>query len=188
MTAATRSKFSDSTQGLLTPNLGGAADGFTLVEVCISLLVGAILVFSVHSLTHFTMQNRSSIRGDGQVALLAADYMDRLLRIPFGSDADLPASSAQLTELFNDDHVLGSATLRSLQVPPKETGHSFQVAIHGRPVDMVVRVTNDLDTNGTVTGFREGRNDFLKIEVFAQNRLVVDSLRAADPETTEIEK
>jgi hypothetical protein len=160
---------------------GRAAErGVTLLELTAALTLAVIILLTLQS----TML--SSIRGRERTRVLEArvghahEYLQRLLVLPFGTTLDPAATDTQLTELFDDDMDLGNVSLMQVRTAPGAPGHSFTTVRDDVATDWRVVVGQDLDRDGALGGFREGRNDLLLIEVFAENRLMFRTLRAAD--------
>lgn len=148
-----------------------------MAELMISIVLIVPLMFVLHStLTSATKGRVAAARVDHRSAL-AHDYCQRLLRIPFGAALDSAATGAQLSELFDDDQNLGSASLKSLEVGDVE--HRWTTQLDGVETDWSCRVSSDLDGDGQKTGFREGRTDLLRIVIFAGGTMMFETIRAA---------
>lgn len=159
-------------------------DGFSLIEVMAALSISVLMVLCLHTSILSSVQQRERSDFHQRVRGIAYDYMQTLLAIPFGSGSAGTARPAELQELFDLDDDVGTATLRSVQTPVGDSGHSFTLATEGVDVLFRVVVQSDLNGDGTTDGFREGRSDLLKIELFADGRLLFETIRAADFETT----
>ncbi len=153
--------------------------GFTLVEVMLvtSMMMTILATFAVgiragHAATE-EMQRRSVL------TVMSGDLMDRLYQINFGTVADPDASEEQLTELFDDDDVLGSISLSSMRVAPGVPGHSFQLANFEYGGNWEVRVTGDLNNDGDEDDSLEGREDLMRIDILYNGSLVLETIRTA---------
>lgn len=162
-----------------------AQTGFTMVELMGSLTVMILLVMALQSTLFSTVKIRSSNEVQARRFDQAYEYMQRLKQIPFGTPADPPATPAQLTELFDDDQDVGNVTLRQVSTAPGSPGHSFTTQLDDVTTRWRVHVNSDLDRDGSATGFREGRPDLLLIEVYAEERLMFRTVRAADYANTQ---
>lgn len=159
-------------------------DGFSLLELCASAALAALLLLTLQS----TLQSSIHTRMQSRVLEIrhsqADDYLQRMLVIPFGTGSEPAPTPAELTEFFDDDAELGPITLRQIQTPAGEPGHSFTTAREGITTLWRIAVTDDLDGDGTSIGMREGRPDLLGIEIYADNRLMLRTVRAADVPNT----
>jgi hypothetical protein len=115
---------------------------------------------------------------------MATEFVSRLRRIPFGAASDLAASSAQLTDLFDDDDDLGSVSLSQLVHPPLGSGHMFTMATKDISGTWSIRVTRDLNGDGDLLDERENRSDLVRITIYFENRRILDTIRAAEPSAT----
>ena len=186
--------------------------GMTFVEVLVAVGVLAVsvggfvmAVLSAHSASAASRE-REMVRGQ------AFKYMERLLAVPYGTQADSAASAAAVEELFDDDGVVtsgGGLSLMSLRTPVNSDGWRFR--IHGFEADGVfeVEVNSDLDGNGVGNGIRgietpttgfgshvagdgvslvalnsENDPNLLRIEIFWNGEPVLRTYRAAPPEGT----
>lgn len=169
------------------PGDHGRCAGFSLVETTMALVLAVLVVYSVHA----TLQ--ASIKGQvGSARLhdsqrLANDFLARLRHISFGLATDPPVSALALDELFDDDDDFGPVTLHQVVVGPTEPGLSFTTAIDGVIGRWRIKVDRDLDGDGIIAGDREGRDDLLHITIWFEDRLMVETLRAADPAFTQVD-
>ncbi|MHC4512207.1 MAG: type IV pilus modification PilV family protein [Planctomycetota bacterium] len=154
--------------------------GFTMVELMGALVVCVLLLMSMQS----TLFSATKIRSSNEIQAIrcdqAYDYVQRLKLIPFGTSSDPAASPSQLTELFDDDQDLGTVTLRQVSTAPGSPGHTFTTMMDDVTTTWRVRITSDLDRDGAINSFREGRTDLLLVEVYAENQLMFRTMRAAD--------
>ncbi len=158
--------------------------GFTLIELSIAMIASTVVMLVLYGSVTMSVRSRATVQRKHHVSKLAADYLNRLREIPFGTPADPTATNAELTELLDDDYDLGTGSLYGMLVGPTAAGYSFQIRTHGDLTTWRIKVTQDLDGNGVVSGGREGRSDILRIDIFAQNRRVMYSIRAAEPSLT----
>ena len=158
-----------------------SALGFTLVEVCITLTVSVLVLYALHSGTKTAIDSRRAIDEQHRIQRFADQIMDRLRRLPYGGPSATNPSSDQLAELFDGDTELGTITFSHLRVAPDMQGHSFKVASLGAKAPWRVRVTADLNGDGDSDDDREGRHDLLRCEVYYDGRLIIETLRCAEP-------
>lgn len=155
-----------------------SARGFSLVEVLLAaavLAVAAMAVASGSATAHVaerTLDRQTLAEARGQA------YLERLMAVPFGSAADGPADAAELSEVFDEDDLLGTVTLHELRAfGPAE----FTVPASATPGRWRVVVSDDLDADGDVDAAdasqAEGRADVLRISVFHDDRLVAQTIR-----------
>lgn len=161
--------------------------GFSLIEVTITLVVSVLMLYALHSTVRSSLDTRRSTRRAYEISRLAQDYLSRLQDLPFGKPTDPKPSGSQLSELFDDDEDYGTITLYQLVVPPDEEGHVFVVAADGLVGVWRIKVSTDLDADGDLDGPREGRPDLVRIDIYFQERLVLSTMRAAEPEQTTID-
>ncbi len=71
--------------------------------------------------------------GDPMVAgrMQGMKYMERLLRLPFGTDADPAATAAQIAELFDDNAVIELTALIAFQNMSSKFNAALDVAPQG---------------------------------------------------------
>ena len=170
-----------------TSNTRNSEAGVTLIEVMIAMAISVMMLFSLHAGTKTAVDSRKDLDYRHRVFVLASEYIERVMQIPFGKPSDMPATPTQLTELFDNDDDLGTASLLQLKVDPLLDGHSFRVVSDGVRGEFMVKVSNDLNGDGSTSGAREGRNDMLRIEVRFDGRLVLETVRAADPAFTQLD-
>lgn len=157
-----------------------AESGFTLMEVAVVLVFATLMILTLQSSMLATVKTRQRTAVSEAVQTQAYEFLQRLSVIPFGKVDDLPATAAQLDELFDGDSDLGNVTLRQLLVAPNAPGFSFTTRRDGTQTTWRVHVSTDLDGDGTVTGFREDRPDLAAIALFAGDRRLFHSVRAAE--------
>lgn len=161
-----------------------AESGFSLIDVCVTLFVCVVVIFALHSGTRTAMETRKSVERNYQLQLFSNDFVGRLRRLPFGNPGAPTIQAAQLDALFDADQDLGTASFIQLRVPATHDGHSFLMAGNDFTEAWRVRVTNDLNGDGDTNDEREGRDDLLRIEIYYDNRLLVETLRGADANLT----
>jgi prepilin-type N-terminal cleavage/methylation domain-containing protein len=166
---------------------GSSAHGFSLIEVCITLTISVILLFALHSSTRSSIMTRRSAEREYQIHLTASELLSRLRRIPFGSATDPAATAGQLTELFDDDDDLGSATVNQLVHPPADPGHTFTMVTSDFAGTWTIRVTRDLNDDGDVNDQRENRPDLVRLSILLDDRRIVETMRAAEASATTID-
>jgi hypothetical protein len=182
-----------------------------MVEVMITLLVMAISLGGFVCMVLGTQQTSLNMRSRDAVKAQGIKYMERLMRVPYGTAADLKATAPQVAEFFDDDAVVldgAAVTLRSLQTPAGGPGLRFRVEGFEAHGVFEIEIDNDLDGNSTNRGIRgtevpttgaalgagdgtsvvnlqsEGRPDLLRIEIFFNGESVIRALRAAPVEGT----
>lgn len=172
------------TEGLPPRSNSNSAAGFALVEVTIAMVLAVVMILALHQMITVSFKARQSADKKFHVSVRSEDYLRKIRQLQFGKASDPPPTATQLSELFDDDDDVGTITLHQLRVPPANPGHSFNVASAELSGLFRVKVTNDLDGDGLLTGPREGRDDLLRIEIFFDNRRTLDTKRAAEPEFT----
>ena len=158
--------------------------GFSLVEATLTLALSVFLLYALHTTVQSSISARKNAERNHQINEMGSDYLARHLQIPFGAPTDPPASGPRLSELFDDDQELGDITMHQLKVQPDHPGHTFATASDGLIGTWRVRLTNDLDGDRSLGGPREGRSDLLRIEIYFDERLVHEALRADDVKVT----
>lgn len=184
--------------------------GMTLVEVMITTVVLAVSLGGFSMAVVTTQKSSLTMRGRDMVKAQAMKYMERLLRIPFGTATDPAASSTQVAEMFDDNAVVtGGApvTLKSLETAVGSSGWRFRVEGFEMKGVWEVEINTDLDGNGTANGVRgtgvpttgnatapagdgttistlqsEGDGNMLRVEIFWNGQSVLRCLRAATVE------
>jgi len=150
--------------------------GFSLVEI---VFAAGVLAVAAMALVSGAVTSRSSAHTLDRSTLVfarAQAYVERIMSVPFGSPADGPASASELSELFDDDDVLGTITVHKL----KEFGPAqFTMPGTGTPGVWRVVVTDDLDGDGDAddAAAGEGRADLLRIAVIHDGKLAAEVTR-----------
>lgn len=181
--------------------------GFSLVEVMITLTVLAVALGGFSMVVLSTQQASVDMHGRNQVRTQAMKYMERLLRVPFGTVGDPAASPGQVAELFDDDAIVtggGAVTLKSIETGMGVQGWRFRVEGFEAKGVWEIEINSDLDGNGTANGIRgtdqptvggtadlrgdgvtvvplasEGNPNLLRIEIFWNGVSVLRALRSA---------
>ena len=163
-----------------------AERGFTLVETAAVLAVSIFLLYALHTTLTSSVKSREVSDRMHRTSVLTAEYLERIRGLPFGRNTDPAPAGSQMTELFDDDQEFGTITLHQLKVLPTEQGHTFQTTSGTGSVSGTwrIKVSTDLDGNGTVDGPREGRDDIFRVEIYFNNQLQRETLIAADPAFT----
>jgi len=185
-------------------------DGFTLVEVMITMAVLAVALGGFSMAVLSTQRSSLQMRERDMVRMQGMKYMERLLRLPYGTTGDPAATADQVAEIFDDDAVVtgGSAlTLKSLETAVGSPGWRFRIEGFETRGVWEVEVDTDLDGNGTGNGVRgtevptngaatmpagdgvsvvpldsEGNPNLLRIEIFFNGVSVLRALRSAPVE------
>lgn len=160
------------------------AAGFTLVELVAALTLSIVLLYALHSTLQSSIATRLKSEQVYHANQLAETFVQRLRQVPFGRPTDAPATGGQLSGLFASTPSLGTTTLHQVKVAADQPGHSFVVAGNGTSGTFRVKVSSDLDGDGTITGAREGRDDLMRVEIWFNDRLLAATLRAAEPTET----
>jgi type II secretory pathway pseudopilin PulG len=161
-----------------------AERGFSLVELMGALAVIVIMVMSMQGTMFSSIKIRASNSSVETRQAQAYDYIQRLVKISFGSPTDPAPTPAQLTELFDDDQDLGTVSLKQIQTPATSAGHSFTTSLADLTTAWRIVVNNDFNADQLTDGFREGRPDLLQIEVYANDVLMMRTMRAASVSNT----
>lgn len=154
--------------------------GFSLIEAMLTLVLSVFLLSTLHATLKSSLSSRESTERNHQIHEMGSDYLAKLRQLPFGTPLDPTPTGPQLSELFDDDQDLGTITLNQLLVQPDHPGHTFAVASDGLSGTWRIRLTNDLDGDQSIAGPREGRADLMRIEIYFDERLILESLRAGD--------
>lgn len=151
--------------------------GFTILEIVVVLGVLVILSLGVAA---GTLSGHHASRAQRQRSLVnehAQDYLERCFAIPFGSPSAPKATGVQLTRLFDEDPILGTATLQNLRafgsiefIPASAPG----VPTDGR---WRILVSHDLNLDGDTDDEDEGRADLLLVRVEFDGALIAEALR-----------
>lgn len=148
--------------------------GFTLVEILFSLAILATVCLGLA--TGVTTGHRSAAALDRESRLVqqAQGYLERLFTVPFGAAAALPATGAELTELFDEDDDFGTATLHGLRAFGPIEFEPAEFPFRGM---FRIVVAGDLNGDGDTADPFEGRADILRLAVFFEDRLLAETLR-----------
>jgi prepilin-type N-terminal cleavage/methylation domain-containing protein len=152
--------------------------GFSLVEVVLATAILAVVAMSLVSGSAASHSSQRTLDRQTLIAARGESYLERLMSVPFGSPAEDPASSAELSEIFDEDDILGTITLHKLRAfGPAQ----FTTPASGMPGTWRIIVSNDLDGDGDVDEGdetqAEGRSDVLRIAVIHEGRLVTHVTR-----------
>ncbi|MCB9891321.1 MAG: hypothetical protein H6833_06730 [Planctomycetes bacterium] len=158
--------------------------GFSLIDVCVTLFVCVVVIYALHSGTRTAMNTRRVVESNYQLQLFANDFVNRLRRLPFGNPGASVATPQQLDDLFDADQDLGTVTLSQLRCAATEDGYSFKLGGNELNRTWRVRVTSDVNGDGDELDEREARSDLVRMEIYYDNRLVVETLRAAESNMT----
>lgn len=186
--------------------------GFTLVETMITASVLAISLGGFGMAVIGTQNASLQMRDRDMCRTQAMKYMERLLKLPFGTAADPAPTASQVSELFDDNAIVtGGApiTLKGLETAVGAEGWRFRVQGFECTGVWEIEINTDLDGNGTGNGVRgveapttgfstaiggdgstvvpllsENDPNMLRIEVFWNGKSVARALRSAPVEGT----
>ena len=148
--------------------------GFTLVEIVMAAGILAVVALSLVS-GAVTSQSAAQTLDRGSLVYTRAEgYLERIMAIPFGAPSDGTATSSELSELFDDDDLLGTASVHKLR---NFGAAEFTTPSVGTPGLWRVLVSDDLDGDGDADTEVEGRNDLFRITVYYDGRPVTEVLR-----------
>jgi hypothetical protein len=155
----------------------GRDDGITIVEVLITALFLAVSLVSLGLAVLTGVRSTTDLGERNLVHNQALSYMERLQKLNFGTDEDLPPSPAELDQLFDDSLDVPDLSLYQLHRPVYEDGHRFQLAGFERSGTWEVRVHRDLNGNGVLDP-EEDKDDLLRIEILFNQDPVLSTFRA----------
>lgn len=176
-------------------------NGFSLVEVVLTFSILAVATTAL-GLTEISNARRSQEMKARDVAFARGQaFMERLLRMPFGSPDAPRMASTDLDRLFGSD---GDVRMLSLTQIQRRDIDGNGVIDEG-PIRFVLKgvedsgeweifVDGDLDGNGKIeptigsVETREGRTDLLRIELRRNDRMVLKTLRARTPQERDEEE
>ncbi|MSR47626.1 MAG: hypothetical protein EXS13_11285 [Planctomycetes bacterium] len=153
--------------------------GFTMVEVMMVTAMMATVLTTIGIGLRAGHCSRREMERRAQLTSVVAELLDRMFRIPFGSQGDGTASAAQLDEIFDGDSDLGTASLTSLRAPAGTTGWTFAIAEFPWGGQFEVRVDSDLNGDGDEADANEGREDLLRASIRWNGTLLLESIRCA---------
>ena len=184
--------------------------GLTLIEVVITLTIMVVSLGGLGVMVLSTQQSSADMRRRDIVRAQAVKYMERLLSVPYGTNADPAADPGQLAEFFDDNAVVtggANLTLKSLETPVNDAGWRFR--LQGFEADGVfeIEINSDLDGNGIFTGVRgtetpsmpggvagdgtsvvtlvsENNPNLMRVEIFWNGESLLKTYRAAPVEGT----
>lgn len=164
--------------------------GMTLVEVVISTGVLVISVGGLGLMVLSTQQATDEMAERDIVRAQAVKYMERMMRLPYGTSFDPAASAGQVQELFDDNNVVNGGTnvsLMALRTPVNAPGWRFH--IDGFEVDgtFEVEINADLDGNGVFQGIRGTETPSMPGLTPGDGSTVVDLESEGDPNLMRIE-
>ncbi|MBL8843334.1 MAG: hypothetical protein JNL90_17570 [Planctomycetes bacterium] len=153
--------------------------GFSLLEVMLvsSMMMTVLTTIGVGLRAGHASKREMERRA--QLTVVAGELLDRLFRISYGSAGDASASNSQLTELFDADADLGTATVSSLRTAAGSTGYQFEIDDFPWGGQFEVRIDADLNGDGDESDEREGRADLLRLNVLWDGILILESVRCA---------
>lgn len=149
--------------------------GFSFLEVLFALAALALLALGVAGGVVTGQRATRTLEDQARIENTAFGFQERLMAIPFGSTSDSAATGAELDELFNNDDVLGTATLHKLVA-----FGTIEFTLDGAGLNGQWRIVVDSDLNGdgTIdTTLEEGRDDLLRIAIFYDGQLITRTAR-----------
>lgn len=173
--------------------------GFTLVEVVLTFAIMAVATTAL-GLVEISNARRSQELKERDIAFGRGQaFMERILRMPFGSPGVPTATAAKYDLLFGSDEDVRQVSLTEIM----QRDVDGDGAVDNGPIrfklegvedkgEWEIYVDADLDGNGaieptvTVEGVtietREGRSDLMRIEIRRNGRTVLKTLRARTPQ------
>ncbi len=153
--------------------------GFSLLEVMLVSSMMCTVLTTIGVGMRAGHASKREMERRAQLTIVAGELLDRLFRISYGTSTPSAASNAQLTELFDADSDLGTATLGGLRTAAGATGYQFEIDDFPWGGRFEVRVDADLNGDGDESDAREGRADLLRINILWDGTLILESLRSA---------
>ena len=178
-----------------TVNRAKAEAGFSLIEVMITFSILAVATTAL-GLVELGNARRSQDLKERDISFARGQaFMERILRMPFGSPSQGTMSGSGLDTLFGTDKDVRTLGLTQLQ----QADSDADGVIDDGPVrfklegvedagEWEVFVDSDLDGNGKIETIvdgietREGRSDILRIEIRRNGKTVLKTIRARTPQ------
>ncbi len=172
-----------------------AEAGFTLIEVMITFAILAVATTAL-GLVELGNAKRSQHLKERDIAFARGQaFMERILRMPFGSPSQGSMSGSDYDTLFGTDKDVRNLGLTQL----RQTDDNGDGVVDSGPArfklegvedagEWEVFVDSDLDGNGRIEPVvdgvetREGRTDILRIEIRRNGKTVLKTIRARTPQ------
>jgi hypothetical protein len=171
--------------------------GFSLLEALFALSILTLILVTVGMGVHSAALSTREMQERFAVQAMAQTFLDTILAVPFGSDADPDPAGGQISEVFDLDATLGDITLHQLRRwPAVDRGWTF--VLGDFPVEGVwrIQVDHDLDDDGGVGTVAaasfdsaadiqsletlESSRSVFRIRVFFNDRLILATNRAME--------
>jgi type II secretory pathway pseudopilin PulG len=165
----------------MKPGWAGRRGGFTLVELVLGM---SILVISTLALGLSLQAGAMATRGmrEEQVLLAQAEtFVDRIVAQGFGHEYDPDPTASQVEEAFDGDADPGDVTLWQLaRSPSADDGWKFRLTDFSVAGEWRIRLDQDLNGDGVVSGTLESSKDVFRVRVFFDDRLILETNRAKE--------
>ncbi len=153
--------------------------GFTVLEVMLVTSMMMTVLATVSVGIRAGNSANEELRRRSVLTAMSSDLMDRLFSIRFGEPGDGEATAAQLSELFDDDDLLGNITLSGMRKPPGVPGYTFQFANFPYDGTWEVRVNADLNGDGDEDDAADGQGGLFRINLYYDGVLILESMRTS---------
>ena len=150
--------------------------GFTLLEVVLAAVIAGASFLAVGASVVSGTQSRRESWQALEVQTWAQTYVESALGISFGDPTDPFPTTADLDEFFDGDSEIGGVTLFQLTLYPG-TGWVFSPVGFPFAGSFRIVVDNDLNGDGTIDPGLESSNTILRIQVFFDERLILETTR-----------
>lgn len=174
--------------------------GFTLIEVILTFSILAVATTALGLVELSNAQRQRDLKARDIAFARGQAFMERILRMPFGSPDAVPLTSVQYDRLFGSDEDVRTMSLTQIQ----QRDLNLDGVIDEQPISFrlegvedagvwEIRVDTDLDGNGLIEPSillengesfetREGRNDLMRIEIRRNGVVVLRTIRARTPQ------
>lgn len=169
--------------------------GFTLVEVILTFSILAVATVALGLVELSNAQRQRDLKARDIAFARGQAFMERILRMPFGSPTASELTSLQYDSLLGSDDDVRTMSLTQIQ----QKDHDGDGTVDDPPVQFrltgvedagvwTIHVDSDLDGNGLIEPVidtvetREGRSDLLRIEIRRNEKVVLRTIRARTPQ------